>query len=365
VRPPHTNGLIPRREYRAEHRIQVDDEPDRRLSRLGGRMSESQTLVLSAADVHACLDPAAVPATVEATLRALAEGAADAAPRSFLPVGDGAFIAMPGHLRGRRIAGVKWASTLNGNPERGLPKVRAAVLLCDAETGQLSAILDAREITALRTGALAAVAAKYCARTGAAVAAIIGFGAVGKGALRALIEMCSLREIRVFGPRREAVAADAAEAAAASGVPVVPAASIRDAVRDADIVVTAAGLRADAPFLEDAWIRPGTVVCGLGSYQEVDGALVTRADKLVVDDWDASAHRGQFAPLVAAGRLRREDVYAELPEIVCGAKRGRSSEREIIVASLLGRGVLDLAIAAEVVEQARRLGVGQHVGIES
>ncbi len=327
-------------------------------------MSGPETLVLSAPDVHACLDAARVAATVEATLRALADHTAEAGPRAFLDVGDGAFIAMPGHLRDRRVAGVKWASTLNRNPGRGLPKVRASILVCDAETGHLSAILDAREITALRTGALAAVTAKYCARSGAA-AAIIGFGAVGKGALRTLTALCALTEVRVFGPRPDAVAADAAAAAAASGVVVRPAASARDAVADADIVVTAAGLSADAPFLEDAWIRPGTVVCGLGSYQEIDAALVARADKLIVDDWDASAHRGSFGPLVKAGRLHRADIYAELPEIVSGAKRGRSSERDIIVASLLGRGVLDLAIAADVIEQAQGRGLGQRVRIES
>jgi ornithine cyclodeaminase len=328
-------------------------------------MSVPDTLVLSAADVHACLDAAGVAATVEATLLALAEGMAEAGPRSFLDMGDGAFIAMPGHLRQRRVAGVKWASTLNRNPARGLPKVRAAILVSDADTGHLTAILDAKEITALRTGALAAVTAKYCARGGAAAAAILGFGAVGKGALHTLIALCALKEVRVFGPRREAVAADAARAAATAGVPVIPTASARDAVAGADIVVTAAGLSADAPFLEDAWIRSGTVVCGLGSYQEIDAALVARADKLVVDDWDASAHRGQFAPLVKAGRLHRADVYAELPEIVSGAKRGRSSERDVVVASLLGRGVLDLAIAADVIEQARRRGLGRSVGIES
>ena len=328
-------------------------------------MNPSHTLVLSAVDVHACLDPAAIPATVEATLRSLADHAVEAAPRSFLDVGDGAFMAMPGLLRRRGIAGVKWVSTLNGNPGRGLPKVRAAILLSDPETGRLRAIVDAREITSLRTGALAAVAAKHCARAEAAVAAIIGFGAVGKGALRALCELFSLREIRVFGRRRDAVARDAAEARAARSVPVVPAASIRDAVCDADIVVTAAGLASDAPFVEDAWIRPGTVVCCLGSYQEIDATIVTRADKLVVDDWDAATHRGQFAPLVKTGRLRREDVYAELPEIVSGAKRGRSSGREIVVASLLGRGVFDLAIASDVVERALRQGVGLTVTIEA
>ena len=104
---------------------------------------------------------------------------------------------MPGHLRDRRVAGVKWASTLNRNPGRGLPKVRAAILVSDADTGHLTAILDAKEITALRTGALAAVTAKYCARQGAAAAAIIGFGAVGKGALHTLAALCALQRFAV------------------------------------------------------------------------------------------------------------------------------------------------------------------------
>lgn len=324
-----------------------------------------ETLILSAGDVAACLEGEAVLSCVERTLRALAGGAAESGPRAFMAVGSGAFLALPAVLREERIAGMKWVSTLGDNPARGLPKVRGAVLLSDADTGALRAVLDAKAITAWRTAALAVVAAKYCGVAEPGAAAVVGFGTVGRTAAALLSRVLPLREIRVFGRRRAQAEATAAALPRRAGVRIRVADSVREAVTGAGVVVTATGLTADEPLVDRAWIGAGAVVCGLGSYQEIDTALITDADRLVVDSWEGSSHRGQFAPLVAAGRLRREDIYAELSEIVAGGKPGRASDREIVVASLLGRGVFDVAVAAEVLDAAQRRGIGRPVAIDT
>jgi ornithine cyclodeaminase/alanine dehydrogenase-like protein (mu-crystallin family) len=174
----------------------------------------------------------------------------------------------------------------------------------------------------------------------------------------------SLEAVRVYRRAHESLIADAAAAAAACGVSVIPARSVREAVAEADIVVTATGLTNDVPIVERAWISPGTVVCGLGSYQEIDSALILQADKLIVDSWDACSQRGQFAPLVKAGRLYRSEIYAELPDLATGGRPGRSADHEVIVASLIGLGVLDLAISGNIVETAQRRGIGRRVAID-
>ena len=324
-----------------------------------------ETLILSAGDVAACLDGDAVLSCVERTLRALAGGAAESGPRAFMPVGSGAFFALPAALREERIAGMKWVSTLGDNPARGLPKVRGTVLLSDADTGALRAVLDAKAITAWRTAALAVVAAKYCGPAEPGAAAVVGFGAVGRTTAALLSRTLPLREIRVFGRRRPETEAAAAALPRRAGVRISVADSVREAVTGAGVVVTATGLTADEPLVERSWIGTGVFVCGLGSYQEVETAVITSADRLVVDSWEGSSHRGQFAPLVAAGRLRREDIHAELSEIVAGRKPGRASDREIVVASLLGRGVFDVAVAADVLDAAERRGIGRPVAIDT
>lgn len=110
-------------------------------------------------------------------------------------------------------------------------------------------------------------------------------------------------------------------------------------------------------------MSPGAFVCGLGSYQEIDGDLEEAAEKIVVDSWAQCSRRGQLAPLVRAGRLDRDRVYAELPAMVAGQVPGRSSEREIIVGAFLGLGVVDIAVAAEVYRTARWEAIGRDVSL--
>lgn len=329
---------------------------------------QAETLVLGAADVRACLEGPAVLACVERTLRALAAGEAESGPRAFVPAGAGAFFALPAVLHGPRIVGLKWICTLGGNPERGLPKVRGAVLLSEIETGRLRAVLDGKDITAMRTAALAAVAAKHCGRPDGRVAAVVGFGAVGRAAAALLPLVLPVREVRVFGRRTEEAEAAARALPVRAGVAVAVARSIEQAVTGADVVVTATGLTSDAPVVRRGWIGEGATVCAMGSFQEIDTGLIVdarRSGRLVVDSWEGSSHRGAFAPLVAAGMLRREDVGAELSDIVAGRAPGRGSARELVVASLLGRGVLDVAVAAEVLEAAERRGLGRAVAIDT
>src|SRR6185436_18520682 len=106
-------------------------------------------------------------------------------------------------------------------------------------------------------------------------------------------------------------------------------------------VITAAGLKQDAPFLQGSWIKPGATVCALGSYQEIDATVVERAGRIFVDNWEVCQHRGNLAPLVRGGRITRADIADE-----------------IVLTVLIGVGALDIALAAQALQAARQQGLG-------
>ena len=107
---------------------------------------------------------------------------------------------------------------------------------------------------------------------------------------------------------------------------------------DADLVITATGLDRDAPFVLGDWIKPGATVCGLGSYQELDETVITRARRIFVDHREGCAQRGNIAPLIKAGRLGQDRIDGEVAELVAGRLVGRASADETVVIALIGIG---------------------------
>jgi ornithine cyclodeaminase/alanine dehydrogenase-like protein (mu-crystallin family) len=252
--------------------------------------------------------------------------------------GFGDFRAMP--ARGGGVAILKWISSFPGNPARhGLPAVLGLLVVSDAETSQPLAVLDAGAVTALRTGAVAAVAAEALARPGAATVGVIGSGLHGAWAARCLAAAG-------FGP---GVCADARpEAAAALAAELGWRAGSREEALAADVVCCVTPGHEVVVRAED--LRPGTHLNMLGA--DGPGKAEATVDTvaactLFCDEWDQAAHGGELTGAIEAGRVRREDV-TELGAVLAGEAPGRPAEEVTTLFDSTGLAIQDLAIALAV-----------------
>ena len=255
---------------------------------------------------------------------------------------NGDFRAMPAAGAGHAV--LKWVTSFPGNPARGLPTVTGVVLLSDAGTGELRALLDAGAVTALRTGAAAVLAAETLARPGPIRGAVVGCGVNGRAVARTL----AARGHDVLLYDSDPVAA----AAAGEEVGAAVARSLRDALA-CDVVVTVTPGR--EPVFTAGMLRPGQHVSLMGAdgpgKAEIEVEELLRA-RIVCDEWEQASHNGDISRAVRDGDLRREDV-AELGRVLTGSEAGRASEREITVFDSTGLAVQDLAVAIAVYERYR------------
>jgi ornithine cyclodeaminase/alanine dehydrogenase-like protein (mu-crystallin family) len=277
---------------------------------------------------------------MEQALADFSKGEAVQPVRQLVPVAEhGGFLGvMPAYAGG--ALGVKLVTLYPRNPDRGLPSHLARILLFKPETGEQLISMDGRLITEVRTAAASAVATKYLARPEASVLAIIGSGVQATSHLEALRLVRRFEEVRVWSPRN-------AEAfARRHGVRA--AASAEEAVRDADVVVTAT--TSETPVLNGEWLSPGAHVNALGAvgrpeWRELDDETLRRCDRVYVDSREAALK--ESGDVIAAGR-----IFAEVGEVVAGTKPGRESEEEITLFKSLGLAVEDVVTADLVYRKA-------------
>jgi ornithine cyclodeaminase/alanine dehydrogenase-like protein (mu-crystallin family) len=236
---------------------------------------------------------------------------------------------------------------------------RMKVFLYSTESGQLIGILDANRLGQMRTGAASGVATKYLARADASVVGLIGAGFQARSQLEAIVAQRSITDVRVYSrtaERREAFARDMA----AAPLSVTPVAAIEEAVRGADIVVTATSTR--EPVLAGALLEPGQHVNAIGANsltrRELDEAAVARANVITVDSREQAAMEcGDIVFAIDRGRAQWEQVH-ELAAVVAGYHPGRRSAAEITLFESQGLALEDVATAALVLAEARQRGLG-------
>ena len=290
---------------------------------------------------------------LEAAFRQAAEGRATFRPRSRAAVRGGVLHVLPAasEALGRMSAKV-YATTRAAS--------RFIVLLFDASTSELLAILEADRLGRTRTGAASGLATRLMARPEARTLAVIGTGWQARGQVQAIARVRRLEAVRAWGRDPARLADFCREASAlAGGVPVRPAASAEEAVRGADIVATATS--AVEPVVSGGWIAPGTHLNAVGSNRaerrELDEATVRRADRIVVDSLEqARLEAGEL--LATPGALERS---IELAEIAAGRRPGRGGAGEITLFKSLGIGLEDLAAASLVYDRALAAGAGRQV----
>lgn len=264
-------------------------------------------------------------------------------------------IAMPGYVGGgQAMAGIKWIGSKHDNPSaRGIERASAVIVLNDPDTHFPVAIMEGGEISGMRTAGVTVLACEFLAREGFSRVALVGCGFIGRlHALGLLESFDSIAEIHLYD-RDEAAARRLADEL---GDVAHIAASAEEAVRAGEVVVPCTV--ADTPYIRAEWIQPGTFVSNI-SIMDVEPDAFVEVDKLVVDDWDqCNRERKTINQLVLAGRLSREDLHAELGDVVRGAQPGRESDDERILLNPMGMAIEDVACAAAVYRAARERGAG-------
>ncbi|HTG51895.1 MAG TPA: ornithine cyclodeaminase family protein [Candidatus Tectomicrobia bacterium] len=241
------------------------------------------------------------------------------------------------------------------------PTIQGVIVLYDADNGRLLAVLDSMEITIRRTAAATGVAAKYLARQNSSVATICGCGEQARAQLRALCLILSLRKVYAFDIDSSVSLRLAAQLSRELPVDIEAIRSLRGAIGSSDVVVTCTP--ATEFFVHKEDVAPGTFIAAVGAddshKQEIDPALLASA-KVVADSFQQVCSIGETHHAIARGLMRKEDVYAELSEVVAGKKAGRINETDIIVFDSTGVAVEDAAAATVVYEKALITGIGNY-----
>jgi ornithine cyclodeaminase/alanine dehydrogenase-like protein (mu-crystallin family) len=242
-----------------------------------------------------------------------------------------------------------------------LPTIQGVIVVCDAENGAPLAIMDSIEITIKRTAAASAVAAKYLARANSTTATICGCGVQGRAQLRAMSIVFELKKIHAFDRAQDAAEKFAAELSAELKLEIEPVRDVGRAIRQSDICVTCTPSCEFYVRKED--VAPGSFISAVGAdnedKQEIDPDLMASA-KIVTDSLEQCSKIGDLHHALVRGLMRKEQVYAELAEIVVGRKPSRIDNEEIIIFDSTGVAVEDAVAAAAVYEKARAFGVGEH-----
>jgi len=321
-------------------------------------------LVLSRADIARAMPLGDCIAAIEAAFALAADARVDVPAVVHLATPDGGFhVKSAAYVGPPHYAVVKVNGNYPGNPARhGLPTIQGAILLFDTRNGTLLAVMDSGEVTALRTAAATAVAARHLAHPGARTAIVIGCGVQGRVQLLALREVLPIDRVYVCdidAPRARRFADDLS---AETGSEVMAVERFSEVSRGCGVIVTCTPAR--QAFLAPEHVAPGTFVAAVGAdhpgKHEIRPALMAAAC-VVVDQIDQCAEMGDLHHAIVAGAMPRNGVAAELGAVVAGQVRLDRSPRDITVFDSTGTAVQDVAAAGLVHQRALAAGIGTRI----
>jgi len=285
-----------------------------------------------------------------------AEGRVEVPPKPGIHPQENAFIhAMPAYIPKMTSAGVKWVSGFPENPKRGLPYISGLLILNDPRTGVPICVMDCTWITAKRTGAATAIAAKHMARKDSRTVGILGCGVQGRSNLEALTVVCKdLEEVKAYDVDKRNLRDYVKEMTARYGLEVVPVDSPRKAVQHSDIVVTSGPiLKRPQPLIEASWFKDGGFACPLDFDSYWKPEAIHSMDKFCTDDREQLTYYKKLGYFSST-----PSVHADLGEIVSGRRSGRENPKERIMCMNLGLAIEDMATAILIYKKAKKSGVG-------
>lgn len=292
---------------------------------------------------------------------------------------DRRFMAMPAYLGGKyQMAGMKWYGSNCENKASGLPRSILMMMLNDKDTGAPLALMSANLVSCYRTGAIPGVGAKYLARKDSETVTIIGPGVMGRTCLLAFLSVCQkITTVKVKGRGQRSL--HAFEEFVKKECPqiqqVIVCDSMEEAVKDSDIICvtsTAPVKEIDFPYIAEDWVKKGALICLPSAARFDDDFLINRCKK-VVDNYklyEAWAEEflypsyemvqiigSKFTDYLHEGRIQREDIV-DIADIINKKHPGRESDDEIIVYSVGGMPVEDIAWGGTVYRNALKEGIG-------
>lgn len=319
----------------------------------GGR----NTLLIGQRDVKELLSMSETLKAVENAFKLKAQGKAIMPCKLYLelPQYNGDFRAMPAYIDGS--TGMKWVSVYPNNRNFNLPAVIAMILLCDTHTSYPLAIMDGTYITAMRTGAAGGIAVKYLAKKDSSVIGMIGAGEQAETQLLAINEILpKIKEVKAFSRHEDSRQRFAKKMGEKLNLNIHPVETV-EAAADADIIV--ATTYATGPAVKKEHVRPGTHINAIGAdaqgKQELDADLLVEA-KIVIDEIEQACHSGEINVPLSKGRIKVEDIYSTIGEVVAGMKKGRENDEEITIFDSTGLAIQDIVCAKIVYEKAKEKG---------
>ena len=326
-----------------------------------------KTLLLTEGEVKRLLSMDEVIKVVESAFREKGLGRVQMPAKIYLfyKKYNGDLRAMPSYLENLDISAVKIVNVHPDNRVKyGLPTVMATIVLIDPKNGAPISIMGGTTITAMRTGAAGGVAAKYLARKDSKVVGLVGAGTQARTQLTALLSLYeSLEEVRVYDIDRsasESYVSEMGDTYKGRIKNIFSVDGVKDAVKEADIVVTTTPSR--KPLVMDEWISEGVHINCIGAdapgKEELDPAILKRA-KIVIDDWEQASHSGEINVPLSKGLITKQDIWAEIGEIVAGLKPGRVSPDEITLFTSTGLAIQDAVTAHLAYKKALEKGIGK------
>lgn len=325
-------------------------------------------LVLTKEDIKACFSMSDAIEASKVSVKAYSAGQAKVPLRVNLPVNqfNGQSLYMPAAVEGDiNAVGVKVVSVYPDNIDRGLPSVPASMVVVDAETGVVSAIMDGTFLTQLRTGAVQGAATDLLARKDAKIAAIIGTGGQAIQQSLAMLTVRSIEELRVYDINLERAQAFAKELDDEFGklfnTKFIAVSSPKEAVSGADIITSVTTSK--RPTFDAQDIKPGTHVNGVGAYTsemiELPAEIFAKAETIVFDTVDGVVNEaGDVMNALNTKAIQETDITGELGQLVLGSITGRQSKQGITLFKTVGSAVLDVVTAQLIVKKALEKGIG-------
>jgi ornithine cyclodeaminase/alanine dehydrogenase-like protein (mu-crystallin family) len=319
-------------------------------------MSDDKILYLSRADVEAVnLEMATIIDLLQQAFMDKGLGKVEMPPKPGIHTMPDAFIhAMPAYIPSMKSAGIKWVSGYPENFRRGLPYITGLLILNDDETGIPYAVMDCTWITAYRTGAASALAAKFLANPKSEVAGMLACGVQGRTNLEALTCLFPIKRVYAYDIRSDMQTNYAREMSEKLGVEIIGVLDPKQAVVESDLVVTSGPiLKHPKPTIQQNWMKAGSYASAVDFDSYFGGDAMAQMDRISTDD------HAQFQYYKSVGYFQQTpDPYADLGELVAGLKPGRQSDKERTMAINLGLAMDDMAVAPEIYRRAKDKGLG-------
>lgn len=267
------------------------------------------------------------------------------------------------YSKSNQFISIKSASGYWDNPKvYNLPTMLATIMLIDGKTGYPLCIMDGSLITGYRTGAAGGLSAHLLARKNSKKVAIIGAGNQARMQLKAICEVLNIESVKVWDTNTELLAAYKEEISKSLNLLVETCETAKDAVIDADIIVTTTPSK--NMIVKDEWIKEGTHIIAIGAdmagKQELDTKIFRRA-KIYVDSISQCVERGETRNAIMSGDIKTTDIYAELGEILLKGKQARDNDTQVTIFDATGMGIQDNTLAELIYNKALSMGIGSKI----